>query len=155
MGKNCSSLTYCYTRLRLNISKRILFVYLIGISLAVIGLINSTRTVDISSAGQAEERYRFTRSKQWPVSKTAQNTNTRPSVGIFIVIDNPSSLPNYKLALDSVECYAKAQNYSLEMVFLNNISYSTICPQTDVSSLLFSFHSYSLTCYIDCFSLCR
>uniref|UniRef100_A0A914W007 Uncharacterized protein n=1 Tax=Plectus sambesii TaxID=2011161 RepID=A0A914W007_9BILA len=55
----------------------------------------------------------------------------RRNIGIFIAIDNYASLPEYRTALDSVTCYAKIANYSLEIVYLNESKYDELCPHKD------------------------
>ncbi|KAI1718317.1 hypothetical protein DdX_06739 [Ditylenchus destructor] len=59
------------------------------------------------------------------------NDNVIPrDIGVLVIIDKPSTLNEYSLAHKTLRCYCAAQNYTLDIIYLQaNLTYSTICPQ--------------------------
>uniref|UniRef100_A0A914XL33 Uncharacterized protein n=1 Tax=Plectus sambesii TaxID=2011161 RepID=A0A914XL33_9BILA len=60
-----------------------------------------------------------------------QNTKTY-NIGILVIVDNHNTDKDYKIATDSLICYARLQNYTMEHVYIDeNADLIKMCPHKD------------------------
>ncbi|CAI5443738.1 unnamed protein product [Caenorhabditis angaria] len=58
-----------------------------------------------------------------------KNVSSKLNIGIVIVLNRNSTREDYRIALDTVECYAKIQNY--QFLYLNETDFDDRCKQPD------------------------
>jgi hypothetical protein len=85
------------------------------------------------------------------IKKTVEN---RKNIAILVIVDSPGTESLYKTARDSLICYAKMHNYSLEVIYTsNNVEFSKTCPHTDVGLKFQRYikHMNSYLSFMNCY----